>query len=195
MGRLKLKFKKALRLTERRKSALHEAGHALVASTLGYHSRADILRIACPGGFWTGGHQVNVARPYRDELAICFGGPVAEMLVGVPAKEAIGVSGLGDIRQINAILARFYPAGDRDRLWAEARDRAGKILVANRAKWQEVADALLRSEVVHLSTDLTVREAPEERAEVAAWWEGPGASQPLNAYPDPEPANDNGIRP
>ncbi len=123
----------------RRGAAVHEAGHAIVAWTLGLKVRQ--VRIGDDG---SGASCIECSAhlPITDRIAVAEAGMAAVEILNAP--EPLPQAGLSDAVEIGNLLDG-YPDRERERLICEGRQRAGEILVSRKAVLVAFSTELARS--------------------------------------------------
>lgn len=124
--------------SNRRGAAVHEAGHALVASALG--CKVQELRIK-DNGSGTFDIKCGVVLPIIDQIAIAEAGMAAVELLEAPTSPQAGLSDAAKVREI----LEDYPDDQIDHLAAEGHKRAMAILMDRQSVLVALADALLSS--------------------------------------------------
>lgn len=121
----------------RRGAAVHEAGHAVVASALGLKVRRLQIRKDGSGASCI---ERSAHLPILDQVAVAEAGMAAVELLKAPTSPQ---AGLADAAEIMDILDG-YPNDQFEHLTAKGRERARKILADRQAILVALADALNR---------------------------------------------------
>jgi hypothetical protein len=121
----------------RRGAAVHEAGHAIVAWTLGL--KVPQLRIG-EDGKGASCIEYSTHLPILDQIAIAAAGMEAGKLLRAPTWELAAIS---DYVKINELLDD-YP-DQREHLICQGHERAREILVDRLTILTDLSDALARS--------------------------------------------------
>jgi ATP-dependent Zn protease len=119
-------------------TAVHEAGHIVVAWALGLHTESTAIGVR---GDETAG-EVQIADPSHlpliDQIALCSAGGDAQQLLGI---EAHGTATWGDIGKVIELIGD-YPKDEGDKLRFAGFDRSKQLLLLHRDKLEVLAREL-----------------------------------------------------
>jgi hypothetical protein len=127
---------------DRRGTAFHEAGHAVVAWSLGL--QVGDIAIGMDGDDTKGGAQIACGQdslPKIDRLAICLAGIEAQDFFGSPTHDLAGVT---DLAKANEIIGEDVSEEEGQELRQAGYARAREKIIENEARCRRLAIHLLK---------------------------------------------------
>ena len=129
-------------IEERRSTAIHEAGHVVVAWALDLP--VGSMQIGCNGDDTAGRSEIDEsARQLSliDRIALCIAGMEAQLLFGCESTHLHADAGSSDFGKIIEMLDDLTE-GEADTIRSKGYDRAAELLVCRRPLIERIAERL-----------------------------------------------------
>ena len=146
-------------IEERRSTAIHEAGHVVVAWALGLP--VGSMEIGCNGDDTAGRSEIDeTARQLSlvDRIALCIAGMEAQLLFGCESIHLHGGSSV-IIRMLDDLLEE-----EADTIRSKGYDRAAELLVCRRPLIERIAERLAISGKPKQGEVLTLLQEAEQQS-------------------------------
>ena len=148
-------------IEERRSTAIHEAGHVVVAWALGLP--AGFMEIGCNGDDTAGRSEIDETAhrlSLVDRIALCIAGMQAQLLFGCESTHLhAGSSDFGKIIEMLDDLSE----GEADTVRFKGYDRAAELLVCRRPLIERIAERLTISGKLEQGEILALLQDAEQR--------------------------------